>query len=378
MDLNRFNQLYNFPAFVKQASPDDVLRPREVARAAYADPRDDSLAYPCDSAASTWLSALYFAEKRSHYHPKDAAHVEQRLEQLIDYWGIRDSVETMRTQHDALHKKAEAAPVDADYAIVWVDDATGVKHHNYRMKSAAEVKAAAEWLMQYRDTVPFDDRRTIALKILEKAARYGADLGNITTAVEKQAGLGICNPDDVATFVQQRVHLARTNDDRENMQKFAQLIKTQKHTLRVPDTLIKMASFMDNWDRHNGLTGKYTVTIPRPEDILFSLTYKEAQAGVGSACALQTGRVYDKSSFKKIALHDVQSLFGTDIAAAVADGLNLDVEKLAEVAETFPRPDAELFEKMLDEMNIPPISVKHASAFRGFTSFTPEALAMKY
>jgi hypothetical protein len=82
---------------------------------------------------------------------------------------------------------------------------------------------------------------------------------------------------------------------------------------------------------------------------------------MSSLCAMQTGNIYDKGQLSKLAREDVEGLFGTDFANEVCTGLEVDVEKIAEIAATLPRPDAELLEQLLTEAGQHPQMNKGAS-----------------
>src|SRR6516165_5832337 len=85
-ELYRLSQLYEFPDFVKKANMEVVFNKTPVSVHLYADPINKQ--FPCDTAVNTWLSALYFAEKRAEYHPKDQTRIEHRLSHYTDYWKI--------------------------------------------------------------------------------------------------------------------------------------------------------------------------------------------------------------------------------------------------------------------------------------------------
>lgn len=359
VELKRFSLIHDFPEYVKKADLNETLRPTDLPLNVYADPRPGMRVYPCHTPASTYLSSIYFAEKRSEYRPNDAARVQQRLDHYIDYWAIRGDVDAAVTKQASLKKTSDDHLPDSDFAIVWVNDETGEKIRNCRMKSAAEVKAAADWLLTYRDDLPWADRNTIARKIVEKAAAYGAAIPQ-PEQIDRIAGRGICEPEEVGRLIDYRVSIAKTAEVREGMQKLAQQVKTRPRAALNIDTLQKLAATLDTFDRANNLVD-YTELFPRPEDFLFKVSLEEIKTASGNACGLVTGRVYNREDFKKIALADVQSLFGTEVKEAVADGLNVDAEKLAEIATTMPRPDAENFERLLDDAGIPPIH-KVASA----------------
>jgi hypothetical protein len=158
-----------------------------------------------------------------------------------------------------------------------------------------------------------------------------------------------------------RTKLARYSEHRDAMARLAVTVQTGPRHALHPDALVKLASVVDTFDRANGLSGKYTKTIPRPEDVLFEATYKEARAGLAVACPMTSGKVYDMADFVRIKLATVQALFGTEMVNEVRDGIDgINVEKLAELARTLPQPDAELFDRLAAESGVHPIQSKMA------------------
>lgn len=372
-ELVKIAQRYDFPQFVKDADLETTMAPATIAVTAYADPLHKK--YACHSAAATWLSAAYFHEKSAEYHPNDQNKICERFKRFSDYFGIRPA-------YDAIVKRAtdlrgsDQLP-DSSYAYVW-QSKDGIKERYYPMTNSLQVKTAAEWLQSNCDRIPFIDRNKIADKILEKAARYGANMGEaITDFIEKQAGRGIPDPLEVCSMLENRARLANKHEQREAITKLAAAVRTTPRTALQPKELIKLAAIVDLIDHNIGLKGKYTELIPRAEDVLFKVSYTKAAADITKLCTLQTGNAYDKSQFSKLAREDVVSLFGNDFADEVCRGFDIDPEKIAEVAHTLPRPDAELLERLMSEAGQHPQLSKSAE-FREIDDATLEELAKAY
>lgn len=365
-ELCRFAKLYAFPEFVKSADLDQVFKPGELNVTVYADPVRRE--FPCHNAASTWLSALYFTEKRAELHPKEQARIQERLDRYVRYWRIEAPVNSMLTKHASYVKDAESQLPDSAYGLVWVDQQSGRKMRHLRMLNAREVKAAADYLFQYRDRFSFKDRHAIATKVLEKAARFGAAVGERLEFLEKQAGRGVCNPDEVIQMLQDRARLANLPALKSQLLKLAALVRNDTRASLQPDNLVKLAETVDVVDRGLGLVGKYSDGVPRPEDVIFSATFSKTSAEVTAHVALTSGKVYKKADFSKVQLGDVRSLFGNAFADEVQGGLDrVDPEKLAELAATLPRGDAELFDSLMAECKLQPRLLKSASVRQGLT-----------
>lgn len=359
-ELLRLQKLYPLPDFVKRAGV-DTLKPdvKALPPTAFAHPTERL--YPCHTAASTFLSALYFTEKKAdfvaEYDRKTADRVQQRLDGLSRYWGIDGAVKAMQTKSASMRKDADSDLPDADFAYVWAGD-DGVKHRHWRMGHAAEVKRAAECLLEYRDQLPYRDRCTVARKIMTKAAQYGVDLEpELDHFIERQAGYGLCDSARVSEMIRQRAAFCQGPNAylKDTVIKVAESALNAPRATLDPSALAKLAAAVDDLDGLLGLRGKYTEMIRRPEDVIFEVTLKEAKDGEAEVCTLTTGRVYARSDFKKIALDDLQDLFGNDIVGAVADGLEVDPVKMAFLAETLPRPSAETFENLLTEKGVKPV-----------------------
>lgn len=375
-ELARLVKLYDFPDFVKSASLEDTAKPSHVAVTTYADPRNKL--YPCHTAPATWLSALYFHEKKAEFHPKDRKRVQDRLEHYVDFFRIRGDYDELVKRANDLHKDVDLP--DSAYAYLWVNQDTGAKERHLRMTSAQEVKAAAEWLYQYQDRMPFHDRNTIARRVLEKAASYGASIDAFhTDFLEKQAGQGVCDPDEVHKMIVQRSRLASIPAHKEQLVKLAETIKTKPRIALQPDQLVKLAVVIDMTDRAIGLKPTdYNEVIQRPEDVIFAATFTKIAADRAELCALTTGNVYHTDQFEKLSRDDIESLFGTDFVNEVSSGLTVDGEKMAELAHTLPRPDAEKLDMLMKEAGLHPQMQKAASVGHGLTNEDLEALAASY
>ena len=355
-ELARLCKLYSFPDFVKQADLSQTMNPENVAVTTYADPVRHK--YACHTAAATWLSSLYFHEKKAEYHPKDRSRIEQRLEHYVDYWRIRPAYDDVVKKASEL--TSQELPESA-YAYVWAGD-DGHKERFLPLTSTQNIKAAAEWLFAYRDSLPFRDRHVIAKKILEKAAASGASFGvELNSFVEKQAGHGIPDPAEISRMLVQRAKLCKNAEHRDQINQLAETVRGQSRVALQPDQLVKLAETVDMIDHAIHLNGKYTDTIQRPEDVIFKVTYTKAASDRDALCTLQTGNVYEKDQLAKLAKEDVEEIFGNDFAAEVSRGLEVDPEKMAAVAETLPRPDAELLEGLLSEVGQTPQFGKESS-----------------
>lgn len=375
-ELTKLAKLYEFPDFAKQAELAEIVGPEHKQAHLYADIRAP-YQFPCHTKAATFVSYAFFLEKQAQVNPKVRPLVQERLDKFAEYWGIKNTIKALRNRCSEINKEAEYS--DSDYAIVWVSD-EGHKERRYPLRNSLEVKSAAEWFSTYlpeiRAQFGFSDRQTIANKIIVKAAAYGADIGQHLDLLEKYAGRGVCNPHEAAKLIKDRVKAASKCSPQiaASMHKLASMAADRPTMFLDPASMTQLADTVDQFDRNHGLLNRYTDMIPAPEDVLFKATHTKTAEVVRDACSLVTGSVYDRNDFSKLSATDVQDLFGDEVVNAVCSGLNIDPTKMAEVAATFPRNEANMLEQLLAERGVVPMA-KDASTHLGFTFSQLEMLA---
>jgi hypothetical protein len=349
------------PEYVKQASQEVLDSDSSIPTTAFADVARRR--FPCPTKAATYISWMYFLEKKSEMSVKSAELIESRLHNFAHRWGIANDVMVLQQKHAAATKGVMGDLPDSTFAIVWADD-RGRKDRYLPLRNATEVKVAASWFNEHRDEFRFDDRQTIANKILDKAAAFGAGLGeSLDDMLEKQAGRGVYVPTEVAEMLENRVRAVQRCPEvvKDRMQKLASQVSSNPVLAIDPATSANLCRTVDTFDRSFGLVGKYSNLVPRPEDVIFKGTLKVAGQFVKNACTLITGSIYEKEQFEKLSLSEVRGLLGDEIVDHVADGLEVDPEKMAEVASTLPRPDAQKLEILMSDVGETPV-IKQATA----------------
>lgn len=374
VELSKFAQLYEFPGFVKQSDIRQAMAPGYLERTAYADYFNKE--FPCHTKAATWVSALYFFEKRGTLDPKQAEQVEQRLSDFANYHRIKNAYDSLKQQHEELHK--EAALNDDDYAYVWESE-NGQLERRCPLRNNLEVKTAAEWFQEYRDHWLFSDRQKIATRILKKADALGVRFEPLTELfLQRQSGRGVPQPKEVVAMIHNRARLIDHPDFKQQVLKLAEVVETTPQFALGPDNLEKLAATIDTIDRYTGIVRKYSSAVPRPEDVLFRVTYKEAQAAVDDSCTLTTGSIYNKQAFGALKLNDVGDLFGDDFAREVSSGVSVDPEKMAELAHTLPMGEAEMLDRLMSAHGQSPMGKQAAMAKTGFSKEQLQGMASLY
>jgi len=364
-DIHRIVTLYGCPAFVKQAARADTCGTDDMPPHQFADPTRKL--YPCHTAAATWLSTAFFHEKKAEFTPTQAARIEERLQHAATYFKIDQLTAGLLDKIAAATTVDETTLPDSAFAIVF-DNADGERERHYPMRNALEVKAAADWLAVNRDELPFDDRRSIADRILEKAASFGANISEHRYDLEKMSGVGICAAADAAKLVRRRVacipHTKLPTLEREEMLKVAEIVERDPERMYHHSPLVKLAGIIDTFDRQHGLHRHYGADLPRPEDVLFAVTSKVAadvsNELVGSPL---TGNYFKRAELSRVPLQDLSDALGPDFVDAVSTAnAFVDTEKLADIVPTLPLSDAKLFDTVVTSAGVQPFATKSAAA----------------
>ncbi len=361
-ETHRLTSLYPAPDFVKSANDERLKGSPELPRHLYADLGNKL--YPCHTAPATWMSALHFADKQASYTEKQASNIRSRLRDSAKYFGITSLVEEL------FNKVAVANLVDLNrlgddsFAIVWKDEAGGKDRH-WPLRNATEVKFASAHFKKHRDEFTFEDRHTIATKILAKAAEFGADTSEAEGTLELAAGQGACAAKVASAMLRGRAALVARNNpqDAEGMNKLAAVVDGNPEQARTQEMRIKLAAAVDAFDRSNSLCYLYgDGGLERPEEVLFAITEKVANDFMQAHVETTTGNVYDLSDLEKLAVEDLRNWMGDDFTDAVtAGGVYLDRDKLAAIVPTLDRGMASTLDRLLSEKGAS-ATVKSAAA----------------
>jgi hypothetical protein len=351
-ETHRLTTLFPAPDFVKSAAESSLIGDKEkLPRQIYADQHNKL--YPCHSAPATWMSALFFNDKVAEFDEKTAAVVKERIEKAAKYFGIAGLVEEIEKKAARLRDEGlEDCDDDDDWGIVWLD-ATGRKERHWPMRNAREVKYAAQHFTQYRDEFCFEDRHTVAEKILNKAAAYSADISDFIEPLAHAAGQGMCAAKTASAMLRDRVKLAqrRYGELAAKLNSLAELVDENPSRARTIEMRLKLAAAVDEFDRVTHLCRLYDDGgLPRPEETLFAITEKVARDFLSANIETTTGSVYALDDVEKLAVNDIRDWLGDDFADAVtAGGVMLDRDKLAAIIPTLDRGMAATFDRLMEE-----------------------------
>jgi hypothetical protein len=336
------NELYSIPEWVANA---DIVTEKEAAAELhedlFADP--DHRHFPLTSAADTWLSAAFFQHNRGQYKAAMAGYIEGNIKAAADIHGIADEVAAVFTG-TARQEVKEASSHDEDldnYGLVAYDALGNVTELGFPMFDAHGVKQAANHLIKHREKFPFKLAQVIASHIVHKAAEHEVE---VPDQIQKLGGHGVVDTTSLLGHLEHRITICPDDNIKLALAKAAVAIGEDQRVDQVaPEDAQKLAEALERYD---GLMGYTPRNHQFPEDIVWGLTIKQAQALTEDALPL-TNHVF---SLKKLAAltPDTYAVLGDDLVTELTteDG-GTDGEKLAAILPTLPAPDKALLESHL-------------------------------
>lgn len=317
--------------------------------------------FPCHSKAATYVSYLYYLTQRDHYSQAARKIVEKEFDKYASVWNIQLEMDAARELADQQLPSGDLP--DEAYAFTFTvkrADGSCKVIRKVPMTNAVEVRRAAEWfadsLPKLREKLTFRKRAEIAERILNRAQEMSAALEEYESLLCRCAGIGTSAPETIADQLRRRVKLAGVEPPlKVQMEKTAMLLEKTSVFRLDPATRMELADTLDRFDHFHQLRDKYGAAIQPPEDVVFGVDVRKLGEFRKAACQLTTGSIYSVEDLSKLRASTVRQWLGDEIADEVARGMNVDGEKMAEVASTFPRPQAEIFEEILQQQGIMPI-----------------------
>jgi len=300
------------PAYVKSASfPEES--PAVSRRAFYADAARQEL--PCNSREETWASARYFAKHASDEDYRyTRADVEYNLQKAAEMFGIADDIAKVLT-----HTEEVKTASDDDYG--WVRNG----ERKYPMFDAHGVKLAAEYFEDNKFKYPFPMRNEIAKNILKKASEFGVD---VPDGIRKTAGHGVARPDNVINELTIRAELCHDADTGLALAKMAEHV-AEKGAEALDGATDKIAELVEDVDVIENWRGRYGKDMSAPEDFLFDMDVKQAEAIVNDVIEIG-GDALSLSKLAELPDEVFDDVLGEGFAESVKEAGAIDPKKLGE------------------------------------------------
>lgn len=356
-----------FPDYVKNADTQETMNPSMLPSSAYADPVHRQ--FPCHTKAACYVSQLYFTTNPDVLPGQQSRIIADRLRKAGEALGIGPDMDAILQRHETLNDMSLSSLPDSDFAIVWGEKSAS-KDRRYPLRNDKEVAAAANWFANYRDEFAFDDRQTIARKILAKSAEFNVTLqSDVEILLEKQAGQGVFDPERAAREIRGRSVMPNIPIEvRDRLTKLSFEVSARPQLAFDQDGLSSIGRMLDDVDRSYQLTSRYGDGLSRPEDALFCASVKQASQLVGELCGTPTGSIYGHSQFANLSAETIGSLFGKR-AEELMDAGSVRVEKVAAAAEELSVMGAVELDRAMREVGELPLGMK-----AGHVGLDPEEL----
>lgn len=324
--LIKYAKTNNIPTYVQKANASELAM--------------DSL--PTTKAGAWLQSFAKEAASLSFGHRHDAV-----INNAVELFGIEHDVSTMKQALSSLEKQAQHEPQTAS--------------EKYPVRSPEEWDVACSWIEKNAYTIPLSERRELAARLVKTAEEYKRSVND--ESLLRYAGLGMCDPLVVHEELQKRAHLledvktgfqAVRQSTSEELKKLAAFVQVSSATISTTEYQNKIAQVLQTVDNEYGFDKHYGRGLHDPDTVTFGLSYKTAEYIRRNACTLVNGNTYDKQDFGKLALNTLTDHFSSDFVHEVTDAIEVSIDKMAEVARTLPRGEADLLSSLLADCGVQP------------------------
>ena len=325
--------------------PSYVYDQEVPVKEAYADAPDSLFAdpvhrmFPIDTPATTWLAAAYFNDAGGQIKQADLREcIRDRIVRAAETYGIAGDVKTALDLRAA--EPVNPEDVDANYAYVVKDAAGKTASRRYGIFDRDGLEKACSYFSRNRSAYQIEERTKIAAGILRRALELGGP--DVPELVHKEAADAV--PYRPA-LLQELFERARLTKDAEASTIIGTLVEvvgfaTSDELIKNADALVAV---IDDLDKLNGMTKHYGRDILSPNEVVYAMPVKDAEALMDDTVTL------DRIAFSSVKLAELDpsvfgDVLGEDFIAQVSKDGKLDAAKMAAILPTLPRPDRAVLE----------------------------------
>lgn len=261
-----------------------------------------------------------------------SAETRAQCAEYAKFWGILDACKTAEA------KLAAYVPAEIPDSAYALNETFGTeKIQKYACVSADTTVAAATSFVENRAAYPLSWRKTAAVKLLTKAARYEANLPEyVDTYLHKAAGYACPTEQSVEDAVIARMNLLIKVAETDLTLALTEMVGAfHDETVQYDDSIVKTAvDLLDRVDSHYGLSVAYGAGLALPEEMCV-----RTLPALAKTAAELTNDVVHMTNGQDLR---VSTLSKTALAAVEAKLAGMDAAELADVLPTLPRGDADL------------------------------------
>jgi len=288
-------QTFSVPDFVKSASMDEYTE-TTVEKCAGLDD------YPIGDKASAWVSTAYFLKTdKSAMNEAKKNRIEKNLQKAAEAYGF-DYEEMEEEVKAAEYEEAAEVP----YALKVEKEGETVEL--CPIPTEISLNKAADWVYENRDTLPFNYRKTAARNIIDRARELDIDEVSHHDYVEKAAGIGVGDPQEVADAMRSRAALFEDENIINTMNKAAD--KYDKKDVFNPEEHAKVASLVAAADEASGTQRLYKRSLKTPEELLYKYSVSEIEKSAGELLDLANGITISELQLKRANFNTLAGVLG--------------------------------------------------------------------
>ena len=339
--LQKIAQEERLPDFVKQADASLLATPSELPKEAFA--LESKRLYPMFDKASAWLSSRYFTKFAKEIPEPTKFVVAGKLKKACGLFGVEWPKEAKKQE---MVKLAES-----DYAMVEKFEDRSVMKYPINTKESTE-RSIEQFGNEYA-LYPPQWRQVTAEKLLKKADEFKINIHQ-SSPVHKYT----CRTKSTDTIKMAMSLRARYTKSPEFSKLYCDLI--EKSAQEHPDAVVDVIELLDKssglsryWD--NGIPDPYLSVYKKAEEKkedtdkdLKIVAVKgrceedeegdETETKHASQSIMLAERNVPLSQLTQMPLEWYGDLLGEDIANEIADGDEIDEEKLKMILASLPRP----------------------------------------
>lgn len=263
--------------------------------------------FPIDGPEQAALSRLYMEEQTVPEHVKTAC------EKALRIYGVEMPIRTET-------EKTAAAPAPDEFLLP--------EQRRLRVRSAEDVKLAADALMRNRRQLNVPSRAQAAMRLVKKALHFQT---KVPDRILKMAGYTMSEMDPLADWLEARA--TATNDEtiKTAFLKLAENVRQQPEKISgARDDLVKFADTVSELDTAANLDRLYDRKLPDPLETVFNTTK------VADEMLQLAGRPVPLSVLLSVEPDVYADVFGPDVADEFVDGSDIDEAELKVILPTVP------------------------------------------
>jgi len=316
IDLIKIAADINLPKYAREKDLDETDL-KKLSSYDFAFP--EARYFPIHTKEDAILSSAFFLTKKAEFG-KYQNSIYNRLRSACMSYNILDDFDNL----EGFEKQASTV----EYALPELQ--------KFPINTKEEVTTARKWLRKQASLFTTDQYQEIESKIEKKAAQFYEENVGYEGPVRRIL--------DIEKAAELMLHRAKKTTDpllKVAMLKITKaMMVTQQDFSNEPETLNKLAEFIDRFDNLSGVNkrGSYL----RGKDVISRSEIFRPLEKQASATVTLDGKTYTSQDLEKVSADQLRNALGDSFVNAISDNGTLVLSKFAEIADTLPLPDKKI------------------------------------